>query len=115
MSGAAGHTGSSGPVLALEDLTVHYGRTSAVDRVSLTVAEGAVYALLGRNGAGKTSAVRCLLGQRRPDRGRVRLWGADPWRERARLMSEVGHTPEEPDAPPEMTARQLERFCSRLS
>jgi ABC-type multidrug transport system ATPase subunit len=100
--------------IALEDLTVRYGQRLALDQVSLTVPEGAVYALLGRNGAGKSSLVRCLLGEQKPSGGRALLLGRDVWRERAAILSGVGVVPEEPDAPPAMTARQLSRFCSRL-
>ena len=44
-------------------VTVRYGRKVAVDGVSFAIPQGAVFALLGRNGAGKSSLVRCLLGQ----------------------------------------------------
>ena len=101
-------------LVALEDLTVRYGKRSVLDRVSLAVPEGSVYVLVGRNGAGKSSLVRCLLGEQRPDSGRALLLGGDAWRERARLLRDVGVVPEEPDAPPAMTARQLARFCSGL-
>lgn len=100
--------------IVLEGLTVRYGDRVALDSVSLAVAEGAVYALLGRNGAGKSSLVRCLLGEQKPDAGRVSLLGKDVWRERAALLREVGVVPEEPDMPPAMTLRQIARFCSRL-
>ncbi|HEX3131905.1 MAG TPA: ABC transporter ATP-binding protein [Thermoanaerobaculia bacterium] len=99
---------------ALEELTVRYGKRSVLDRVSLAVSEGSVYVLVGRNGAGKSSLVRCLLGEQRPDSGRALLLGGDAWRERARLLREVGVVPEEPDAPPAMNARQLARFASGL-
>jgi ABC-2 type transport system ATP-binding protein len=95
-------------------LTVRYGRRTALDGVSFSVPEGSVYALLGRNGAGKSSLVRCLLGEQRPDSGRVALLGRDSWRERASILAEVGVVHETPDAPPAMTVRQLYRFCSRL-
>jgi ABC-2 type transport system ATP-binding protein len=95
-------------------LTVRYAGRTALDGVSFAVPEGAVYALLGRNGAGKSSLVRCLLGAQRPAAGEVRLLGQSAWRERAAILREVGVVPEEPDAPPAMTARQLSRFCSRL-
>jgi ABC-2 type transport system ATP-binding protein len=95
-------------------LTVRYAGRTALDGVSFAVPEGAVYALLGRNGAGKSSLVRCLLGAQRPAAGQVRLLGRSAWRERAAILREVGVVPEEPDAPPAMTARQLSRFCSRL-
>jgi ABC-2 type transport system ATP-binding protein len=70
--------------------------------------------VLGRNGSGKTSLLRCVLGHRRPAAGRVRLFGEDPWTRRTALMERVGVVPEEPNAPPEMTAEQLSAFCARL-
>ncbi|HEV8578177.1 MAG TPA: ABC transporter ATP-binding protein [Thermoanaerobaculia bacterium] len=100
--------------IALEGLTVRYGRCLALDDVSLGVPEGAVYALLGRNGAGKSSLVRCLVGEQKPAAGRVSLLGRNVWQERASILAEVGVVPEEPDMPPAMTPRQVARFCSRL-
>ena len=100
--------------LELDNLSVRYGRTVACDAVSLEVPPGSVYALLGRNGAGKSSLVRCALGEQRPSEGEARLFGLDAWRHRARLMARVGVVPEEPDAPPAMTPRQLADFCRRL-
>lgn len=106
---------SAGPPHAeLEKLSVRYGRTVACRDVSLAVAPGSVYALLGRNGAGKSSLVRCLLGSQKPDAGAARLFGEDAWRHRARLLARVGVVPEEPDAPPSMSPRQLSDFCRRL-
>jgi ABC-2 type transport system ATP-binding protein len=106
--------GTAVPPLAAEAITVRYGRRTAVDAVSLTLSEGTVYALLGRNGAGKSSLVRCVLGQQRPAAGRALLFGRDAWRHRASLMAQVGVVPEQPDAPPGATARQLARFCRPL-
>jgi ABC-2 type transport system ATP-binding protein len=100
--------------ISLDSLTVRYGQRLALDQVSLQVPEGSVYALLGRNGAGKSSLVRCLLGEQKPAAGRALLLGRDAWRERASILAEVGVVPEDPNAPPAMTARQLSRFCSRL-
>ena len=100
--------------ISLDGLTVRYGQRLALDQVSLEVPEGSVYALLGRNGAGKSSLVRCLLGEQKPSAGRALLLGRDVWRERASILAEVGVVPEDPNAPPAMTARQLSRFCSRL-
>src|SRR6185503_6542499 len=111
--GVAERRGVKDPI-RIEGLTVRYGRATACSDVSLVVPHGAVYALLGRNGAGKSSLVRCLLGEQKPSAGRAMLLGRDVWRERAAILSEVGVVPEEPDAPPAMTPRQLSRFCSRL-
>ncbi len=100
--------------IRLDSLTVRYGRDVACDAVSLTVPRGAVYALLGRNGAGKSSLVRCLLGQQKPTAGRALLFENDSWTTRRRAMERVGVVPEEPDAPPAMTARSLSEFSRRI-
>jgi ABC-2 type transport system ATP-binding protein len=101
-------------IVDVRNLTVRYGRTVAVDNVSIGIDRGVVYALLGRNGAGKSSIIRCLLGQRRADAGSVQLFGEDSWQKRAALMQRVGVVSEESDAPPEMTVAALARFCRSL-
>jgi ABC-2 type transport system ATP-binding protein len=106
-------SGGTVPVV-LDRLEVRYGTVRAVKAVSLAVVPGAVYALLGRNGAGKSSLLRSLLGQRRPDGGRALLFGEDAWHRRAALMQRVGVVPEEPDAPPMSTVARLVDFCARL-
>jgi ABC-2 type transport system ATP-binding protein len=100
--------------IQVEGLTVRYGARLALDDVSFAVAEGAVTALLGRNGAGKSSLVRCLLGEQCPASGRVSLLGMDVWTQRASILTNVGVVSEDPDMPPAMTSRQIARFCSRL-
>ncbi len=105
---------SNGFVAESAALVVRYGRKTALEGVSFRVPQGSVYALLGRNGAGKSSFIRVLLGQRRPASGSVSLLGEDPWKRRAALMARVGVVPETPDAPPEMTPRALSAFHSRL-
>ena len=100
--------------IRIEGLTVRYGRSTACRDVSLCVAPGSVYALLGRNGAGKSSLVRCLLGEQKPSAGRTLLFGADTWTARKAAMARIGVVPEEPDAPPGMTARELSDFCRRI-
>ena len=101
-------------VIEVDNLSVRYGRKVAVDNVMLNVGRGMVYALLGRNGAGKSSLIRCLLGQRKADGGQLRLFGDDAWRRRAALMQRVGVVSEDSDAPPEMSVGALARFCRSL-
>jgi ABC-type multidrug transport system ATPase subunit len=108
------HRISDGSIVSLENLTVCYGKKFALNDVSLHIAPGTVYALLGRNGAGKSSAIRCLLGQQQPTMGQVRVFGHNVWQHRARVMERVGVIPEEPDAPPDMTVQQIVAFCAQL-
>ena len=101
-------------VIDCSGVTVRYGRVLAANNVNLAVPRGSVYALLGRNGAGKSSLVRCLLGEQKPQAGAISLFDQDVWRNRALLMQRVGVVSEDADAPPEMTVVSIERFCASL-
>jgi ABC-2 type transport system ATP-binding protein len=63
--------------IVTERLTKYYGRQRVVDDLSLRVPYGTVYGLLGRNGAGKSTTIKMLLGMVHPDRGRSELLGED--------------------------------------
>jgi len=65
------------PILEVEELTTDYGPVRAVDRVTLAVEQGSITAVLGANGAGKTSLLRTISGLERPSEGRVLLDGED--------------------------------------
>ncbi|MFI6322949.1 ABC transporter ATP-binding protein [Nonomuraea sp. NPDC050556] len=72
-------------MLAVEGLEVRYGAVSAVSGVSLELAEGATSAVLGANGAGKTSLIKALMGWEKAASGRILFGGVDvttwtPWR-----------------------------------
>ena len=64
-------------LLEVEGLDVRYGRTQAVAGVGLTLAEGEVVAVLGANGAGKSSLLKAVLGTVRPAGGRIRFAGRE--------------------------------------
>lgn len=64
-------------MLNVENLSVHYGDAQALDGVSLTVDEGAIVAIVGANGAGKTSLIRTIAGMHRPTGGRIVFRGND--------------------------------------
>lgn len=98
----------------LEGLGVRYGRHRVLEGVSLGVAPGQVYALLGRNGAGKSSLVRCLLGWQQPSEGRAALFGEEAWTRRTALMARVGVVQESPAAPPKMSVGEILAFCASL-
>jgi branched-chain amino acid transport system ATP-binding protein len=64
-------------MLGVEGLDVFYGDAQALDGVSLTVEEGSIVAIVGANGAGKTSLIRTIAGMLRPARGRITFRGAE--------------------------------------
>jgi ABC-2 type transport system ATP-binding protein len=81
---------SGSNVIELHDVTRRYGSFEAVRGVSFTVAQGELFALLGTNGAGKTSTVEVVEGLSRPSGGQVRVLGHDPYAERAAVRPRIG-------------------------
>ena len=63
------------PVLHTYELTKKYGDFAALDRVSLTLNQGEIYGLIGRNGAGKTTFFKCVMGLAKPTSGTVSIHG----------------------------------------
>jgi ABC-2 type transport system ATP-binding protein len=74
----------------VEDLTMRYGDTTAVDGLALQVARNTITAVLGPNGAGKTTTLETCEGYRRPQRGSVRVLGMDPQTDRRALLPRIG-------------------------
>jgi ABC-2 type transport system ATP-binding protein len=103
-----------GPVIATAGLSKRYGEVTAVDGVSLRVDPGEIYALLGLNGAGKTTVIRTLLGMVRPSAGSVALFGTPVGRGQRAVWSRVGYLVETPSAYPELTVRENLEVARRL-
>jgi ABC-2 type transport system ATP-binding protein len=84
--------------LAIEtrDLVKRYGSVGAVDGLSLSVPRGAVYALVGRNGSGKTTTIRMLLDLSLPDAGTARVLGMECHAERVKVLERVGYVSDRP-------------------
>jgi len=76
--------------LLVDGLCKRYGRLLAVDGVGFEVAEGEIFGIIGPNGSGKTTTAECAQGLRRPDAGRVRIFGIDPHAEPGRMGRLVG-------------------------
>lgn len=74
----------------IEGLTKTYDKKTAVDHLSLSLKSGTVFGLLGANGAGKSTAIECILGTKQSDSGTVRLLGQDPKKHRHVLFERVG-------------------------
>ena len=64
--------------VAVTGLSKSYSGKKVIENLNLTIRTGQIYGLLGANGAGKSTAVECILGTRRADSGEVRILGAGP-------------------------------------
>ena len=95
------------PVLECKGLTKRFGRTTALDEVSLAIEPGRIVGLLGPNGSGKTTLIKLANGLLTPDGGYIAVCGTAPGRESHSLVS---YLPERTAIPTWMTARQLLDF-----
>jgi len=102
------------PAVSFEGVTRHFGRTVALDGVSLQLPHGAVLGLIGRNGAGKTTALRLALGTLWPDAGRIRTLGLDPMTQGRAVATRVALLSEESTLYPWMTVAEIVSFGSHL-
>ncbi|MCC5953639.1 MAG: ATP-binding cassette domain-containing protein [Acidimicrobiia bacterium] len=105
--------GSVGGVLTFDGLRKQYGATTALDGLSFEVAPGQIVGFVGRNGAGKTTAMRAALGLVTPDAGEVRWNGTVP--DQATLATSFGYMPEERGLYPKMRIGDQLRFLGRAS
>lgn len=95
------------PVIETKNLSRRYGKLEAVHDLSLTVRAGHCYGFFGRNGAGKTTAIKCLLNLLRPDSGTVRVFGKDPCKEEVAVKEQLSYVPDAVAFYPWMTVRDV--------
>jgi ABC-2 type transport system ATP-binding protein len=99
-------------VLATHQLTKRFGTKTVVNRLDLAVPQGAIFALLGDNGAGKSTTIRMLTGLLPPDGGRATILGKDCWSAAVELRHRVGYVPEKPRFYDWMTVREIGWFTA---
>lgn len=100
------------PALRLNAVSKRFGRVTALDNVSFDVPPGRVCALLGANGAGKTTAIRILLGLERADAGRAEVLGMDSATFGLDIRSRVGYVAERPVLYDWMTIDEIGWFAA---
>lgn len=76
--------------IIVNHLVKSYGKLVAVKDISLSVPRGSVFGLLGANGAGKSTAIECILGTKKQDSGTVSVLGMNPHADRKKLFERVG-------------------------
>ncbi len=93
------------PPAAIEthNVTKRFGRTVALDELTMTVRTGQVHGFLGPNGSGKTTTIRVLLGLLRADGGTATLLGGDPWSDAPTLHRRLAYVPGDVNLWPNLT------------
>jgi ABC-2 type transport system ATP-binding protein len=99
-------------VVETKSLTKSFGGSAGIFGLDLSVPAGAVCALLGDNGAGKTTAIRMLTGLLPADSGTATIHGKDCWRDAIALRHKVGYVPERPRFYDWMTVDEIGWFTA---
>jgi len=100
------------PVVHLDNVTKRYPNVTALENVSLEIPPGVVCALLGANGAGKTTAIRILLGLEQVDSGTASVLGIDSSTGGLEIRSRVGYVAERPTLYDWMTVEEIGWFAA---
>ncbi len=98
------------PVIEIDHLTKYYGTREIVRDLSMVVPSGTIYGFLGRNGTGKTTTIRILLGLEDPTRGRTRVFGEDSRKLRPETRARIGYLPEGHHVYGWMTVKECAQF-----
>jgi len=97
-------------VIEIVRLSRRFGAKLALNEVSLRVAAGKVFGLVGENGAGKTTLIKHLLGTLKARAGSVRVFGLDPVADPPAVLSRIGYLSENRDLPAWMRVEELLRY-----
>ncbi|HWR97541.1 MAG TPA: ABC transporter ATP-binding protein [Candidatus Methanoperedens sp.] len=102
------------PAIAIHGLTKRYGRTLAVDNLTLEVSAGEIFGFLGLNGAGKSTTIRTLLDLLRPTAGSAFVFGRNCRTESLAVRAAIGYLPGEIVFPGDLTGRRVLDLLDRL-
>src|SRR5215212_5303079 len=98
--------------IQIHGLTKIYGRRAALNGVDLNVPAGSVVGLLGKNGEGKTTLLKCALGLIKPTSGTLRVLGAPAWELDAATKARIGYVPQVISLYPWMRVRALVAYVA---
>src|SRR5438552_5872741 len=101
-------------MIELIDVTKRYGTKLAVDRLSLTVEQGELFAFLGPNGAGKTTTIKMLCGLLFPSSGTVQVGGFDLIAHGDQARALISYVPDQPFLYEKLTGREFLQFTADL-
>ena len=101
-------------IIDIQRLTKRYGKLTALDSVTLSIAEGSLFGLIGPDGAGKSTLYQILTTLLTPDEGSVTVAGLDVVKDFRQLRTEIGYMPEKFSLYPDLTVRENLHFFASL-
>jgi len=105
---------NSGSVIETQGLTRYFGKRKVVDQLTMSVPRGSVFAFIGRNGSGKTTTIRMLLGLSEPTRGSSTVFGHDSQHLPPEVIARIGYMSESHTLYESMTVRQCGAYQARF-
>lgn len=102
-------------ILTIEDLSKSFGGQKVIDRLKLTVPEGAVFGFIGQNGAGKTTTMKMVLGLLKADSGRITVCGEPVKYGGTAANRHIGYLPDVPEFYTYMNAVEYLALCGEIS
>lgn len=95
-------------------VTRHFGKTTAVNDLCLSIGRGELFAFLGPNGAGKTTTIKMLVGLLRPSAGRVLVGGFDVAQYTRQCAQLMGYVPDQPFLYEKLSGREFLEFVAQI-
>ena len=103
---------STPPALEVQQIEKRYGKLPVLSGLDMTVNEGEIYGFLGRNGAGKSTALRIIMGVTHANNGSIRLFGTPVRNDDPLLRQKIGYVAQEQHFYGWMTAPRIGRFVA---
>jgi len=100
-------------VLTVNRLDFYYDKFQALREISFCINEGESVAIIGPNGSGKTTIIRCVMGFFKPNCGEISVFDLNPYTKRSQVVNKIGYLPEDAGVPV-MTLKQFLVFFARL-
>jgi ABC-type multidrug transport system ATPase subunit len=101
-------------IVTTENLTKHFGKTIALQDVSLEIPEGSMYLLIGPNGSGKSTLLKIITGLVKPTKGNIQVFGLNPWKKRTKIFQKTGAMFEDHPMPGLSTGQEFLTYMAKL-
>lgn len=101
-------------IIVVENLSKSYDQLQAVDNLNISIGRGEVYGLLGANGAGKSTAIECILGTKQADKGKISILSMNTKHDRKKLFEKIGVQFQETNYQDKITVKELCEVTSSL-
>jgi len=101
-------------MIDFDQVSRSFGDKVAVDRLDLRINSSELFALLGRNGAGKTTSIKMLVGLLRPGKGTIRVGGFDLVNQTREAVALIGYVPDQPYLYDKLSGREVLQFVAQM-